>query len=501
MNKLLVNQISFDIRKILPEVGNKLLPEAIVQNIPVNQYLEKANEINQLNLGGAGKLVHDVSQIIKIDDSNLKAIGLACLGGIHTSNGNYKKAICSINQAFDLRVSEDVYAYTLTEYGNLLRQLKRTDEALAVFENAYQLTKNEDLKWRIKTYKGYCYKYSNKEHALKLLNQASKYYSDNSNYLRFATIQRHIGTIYIHNNEHAEARRIISQVEYVATNYKLDVVQVLIKMDAAWLLVKENNFKEARNIYLGLLSIDIFPYIESLTIQNLGFIEFESGKYTKAIEFFKKSLKINSKYEIYEMLFEDYYKLGLSYEILGNYKNAKKYYTEGYANLLKERQELGIMLISGHRKTLLDNYLRFLTEQPNIEHVKEHTKTFELVKGKTYQEILNIFQKNLLVLHRTIENTIEDLCEALNMSTRSYFVYRKRLNIKKADTIDSNKSNKHFIDYIHSMLGKDWHSVIKEFDNDLYSYMLKIHQYKKTKIAKLLDVSNLTVIKKTAHLN
>ena len=46
----------------------------------------------------------------------------------------------------------------------------------------------------------------------------------------------------------------------------------------------------------------------------------------------------------------------------------------------------------------------------------------------------------------------------------------------------------------------DWRSAKSQFDNDLYKYLLRNNSYNKTEIAKLLDVSNLTVIKKTAEL-
>lgn len=500
MVEKLINQISFDIKRILPVIDEYVRPEELVQNIPIDQYLDTADEINQLNLANSGELVQDISHIIKIDNSNLKGIGLACISGIHTYNGNYKKAIIGLNQALDLNVCNDVYAYILTEYGNLLRQLLRTDEAIAVLEKALQLSDNEKLKWRIITYKGYCYKYTDKKYSLKLLTNASEYYLKTKAYSRYATIIRHIGSLHINNNDYILAEQFLAKAKHIAENYSFHEILRDISIDTGWLYIAENKFDEAREIFLELLTNDLVPYMESLVLQNLGYLEFECEDYRKAISYHKKSLRITSKYEIFEMLFEDYYKLGFTNERLGEYSKAEKFYSKGYEYLLEERKQLGIILLSGYRGKLIDNYMRFLSNQPSISHVREHRETFEFTKGKTYKKILGIFQNNLLMLHRLREDTIEDLCNTLKISLRLYFVYQKRLGLSKSKRKTITINNQHFKNYIYSMLSLDWRSAKTQFDKDLYRFLLKKYQYNKTKIAKVLGVSNLTVIKKTAEL-
>ncbi len=500
MEDRFVNLISFDIRKILPEINENLKPEELVQDISTTQYLEKADEINQLNLGNSSDLVTDISHIIKIDDHNLKGIGLACLAGIHTFNGNYKKAIIGINQALDLTVCNDVYAYILTEYGNLLRHLVRTDEADTVFNHALHLLGNEKLKWRIITYKGYCYKYTNKTKSLNLLEDSSKYYLKNNEYSRYATIQRHLGLLHIFYSDFNRANSYLSKAKQIADHYSFQNIIYEIKNDTGWLYINEKRFDKALETFSELLTKDLIPYMESLVLQNLGFLEFERENYIEAINYHKKSLQIGLNYKMFQMLFEDYYKMGLANEKIGEYGKARKYYTNGYECLLEERKQLGIVLIAGYRGKLLDNYVRFLSEQSLASHVRWHSDTFAFSRGNTYQEILNIFQKNLLIMHRNRENKIEDLCQTLNISPRLYFVYQKRFNLSKDTIIDVTIGNQHFKNYIFSMLSLDWRAAIIQFDKDLYSFLLKKHRHNKTHIAEALSVSNLTVIKKTASL-
>jgi DNA-binding NtrC family response regulator len=107
---------------------------------------------------------------------------------------------------------------------------------------------------------------------------------------------------------------------------------------------------------------------------------------------------------------------------------------------------------------------------------------------------------NLLILHKKRENTIGGLCKKLNISLRLYFVYQKRFKLSIASKKSTNINNPHFSSYLLSMLSLDWHSAINKFDNDLYSFLLRKYEFNKTNIAKILGVSNLTVIKKTAKI-
>ena len=495
-----MNQISFDIRRILPNVNEIIKPEELIQNINIEQFLLKADEINQLNLANADGLTKDIYYLLKVDDNNLKGIGYACLSSIHTFNGNYKKAIFGINKALDLNVNKKVYAYILIEYANLLRQLLRTDEALAVLNKVLDQTNDQKLKWRIITYQGYCYKYTNKSYSLDLLNKAANHYADAQEYSRYSTILRHISLLHIHYNEFDLAKNLLLKAKNIADHYQLRVILQVIRIDTGWLSIKEKKHDDARKIFLELLKEDLVPYMKSLVLQNLGVLEFELKNYKAVINYYKKSLIINKEFEIYEMLFEDYYKLGLTNERIGEYKKAKHYYSEGYEYLLEERKQLNIILLAGYRGLLLDNYIRFLSDLPSITSVREHPKTFEFANGKSYKEILNIFQMNLLILHRKRENTIEGLCKILNISLRLYFVYQKRFELSIASKKSTNINNPHFSSYLLSMLSLDWHSAKNKFDNDLYSFLLHKHKFSKTNIAKILGVSNLTVIKKTAKI-
>lgn len=501
MNKILTNQINYDIRHILPTVVENIPTENLITNILREQYLEKADEINQLNLGNAGSLSEDLTSILNVDDNNLKGIGLASVAGIHTYNGNYKNALAGLNEALNLKVHDDVKAYIFTEYANLLRMLKRTDEALIIFNRASELTSNENLKWRINTYIGYTLQYIDSVKALKILNKSADFYLKNTNYTKYTTVLRHIGLIYSFNNNFKSAKKYFSVVNNIATQYSLDSVINDTDNDLGWLSLQQGKFNEAKDIFMDLLNREIDSYSRSLVFQNLGVLEFNRENYSESIKFHCNSLEITSKYDMYEMLIEDYYRIGLSYENIGSYKLAEKYYREGYNLLKSERNELGIILLTGYRKVLIDNYIRFLESKPFVPSAGLHNETFEFTKGKNYKNILDVFQENLLKIHRRRNKTIEQLCKSLDISLRLYFVYQNRFGLSREKMKEIPNINPHFRNYLFSLVNSDWRTAKNQFDNDLYRFLLAKHGHNKTNIANILDVSNLTVIKKTAKLD
>ena len=68
------NKISRDIRNLFPDINEPIKPEQLVSDVVVDQYLEKTEELMQLDLIASEEPLNDLSQILKIDDFNLKGM-------------------------------------------------------------------------------------------------------------------------------------------------------------------------------------------------------------------------------------------------------------------------------------------------------------------------------------------------------------------------------------------------------------------------------------------
>ncbi len=489
------NKIARDIRNIFPDIKEPVKPEQLTTNIIIDQYLEKTEEIIQLNLISSGEPLKDLSQILKIDDFNLQGIAWASIGGIHTFNGNYKNAFMSFNMALDLNVNNNVKSYIYAEFSNLMRKLGYTKESIAILNASTSLCNNEKLNWRINNLLGLCNKFINPDLALDLLTKSSEYYKENNEHFRYANALRNIGDLYLNQYDFKSAIDIYDQAKIIAEKHKLIQIEHEITNDVGWLKIQKKEYNKARSIFLDLVKQDLSPYILSLALQNLGYLEFECGNYRSTINYHSQSLQLNLKYDMRDMAFEDYYKLGYTYERLKEEGLAYHFYSQGYA-FLETELDLGLPIL-GYRKTVIDSYITFLSNNQKLPYVNSHDEALRFIIGKTMKEIRNIFHKGLLTMHIRRHKNAPVLCKALDIDTRTYFLYQKKLNLKRGKYDDTLFNNQYFRQYIEALQPYTWREANHRFEEDLFKFLLEKYQHNKKKIAEVLNVSYPQVVMKT----
>ncbi len=457
--------------------------------------MKKTEEIIQLNLISSGEPLKDFSQILKIDDFNLQGIAWASIGGIHTFNGNYKHAFTSFSMALDLNVNNNVKTYIYSELANLMRKLGYTKESIAILKSTSSFCTNEKLNWRINNLLGLCYKFIDSGLSLNILLKSADYYKKNNEHFRYANALRHIGDLYLNKNDFNSAQENYDQARIIANKYDLIQFELEIRNDEGWLLIMKKEFTKARSLFSELIQKDLSPFHLSLALQNLGYLEFECSNYRSAINYHSQSLQLNLKYDMRDMAFEDYYKLGITYENLHEEGLAYHFYSQGFA-LLQTEMDLGLPIL-GYRKTVVDSYIRFLSDNQKLPYVNSHNEALKFVIGKTMKEIRNIFHRGLLTMHIRRHKNAPILCKALDIDTRTYFLYQKKLDLKRGKYDDTLFNNQYFRQYIESLLPYTWREANHRFEEDLFAFLLEKYQHNKKKIAEVLDVSYPQVVMKT----
>ncbi|NHZ87141.1 MAG: hypothetical protein GWP19_14920, partial [Planctomycetia bacterium] len=492
------NKISRDIRNLFPDIKEPVSPEQLTTNIIIDQYLEKTEEIVQLNLITSGEPLQDLSKILKIDDFNLQGIAWACIGGIHTLNGNYKNAFTSFSMALDLNINTNVKSYIYAELSNLLRKLGYAKESIAILNAATSICTNEKLNWRINSLLGLCYKFINYDLSLELLTNSAKYYNENNEYFRHANTLRNIGELYLSKYDFNMTADMYNQAKTIAKKHKLIQIEYEILNDEGWLEIQKKEFDKARSMFLDLVKQELPPYHLSLALQNLGYLEFECNNYRNAINYHSQSLQLiqlNLKYDMRDMAFEDYFKLGFAYEKLQEEGLAYHFYSQGYL-FLQTEMELGLPIL-GYRKTVVDSYINFLSKNQKLPYVNSHDEALRFVIGKTMKEIRDIFHKGLLTMHIRRHKNAPVLCKALDIDTRTYFLYQKKLDLKRGKYDETLFKNQYFRQYIEALLPYTWREANHRFEEDLFKFLLNKYQHNKKKIAEILDVSYPQVVMKT----
>ena len=490
------NKISRDIRNLFPDIKEPVNPEQLTTNIIIDQYLEKTEEIIQLNLVASGEPLKDLTQIVKIDDFNLQGIAWASIGGIHTLNGNYKNAFTSFNMALDLNVNNNVKSFIYAELSNLLRKLGYTKESIAILKATSTLCVNEKLNWRINSLLGLCYKFFDHDLSLELLNKSAKYYKENNEHFRYANTLRNIGELYANKYDFKTATDKYNQAKIIAERHKLIQIKYEILNDEGWLEIQKKEHDKARSMFSNLIKQELPPYHLSLALQNLGYLEFETGDYRSAINYHSQSLQLNLKYDMRDMAFEDYYKLGNAYEKLKEEGLAYHFYSQGY-DLLQTEIDLGLPIL-GYRKIVMNSYIEFLSNNQKLPYVNSRDEALSFVIGKPMKEIRNVFHKALLTMQIRRHKNAPVLCKALDIDTRTYFLYQKKLNLKRGQYNDTNLfSSQYFRQYIEALQPYTWREANNKFEEDLFKFLMEKYQHNKKKIAEVLEVSYPQVVMKT----
>ena len=116
------------------------------------------------------------------------------------------------------------------------------------------------------------------------------------------------------------------------------------------------------------------------------------------------------------------------------------------------------------------------------------------------KEIRNVFHKALLTMQIRRHKNAPVLCKALDIDTRTYFLYQKKLNLKRGQYNDTNLfSSQYFRQYIEALQPYTWREANNRFEEDLFKFLMEKYQHNKKKIAEVLKVSYPQVVMKTVE--
>ncbi|MCJ7802026.1 MAG: hypothetical protein MUP82_06675, partial [Candidatus Marinimicrobia bacterium] len=303
--------------------------------------------------------------------------------------------------------------------------------------------------------------------------------------------------LYVNKYDFKTAIGKYNQAKIIAKNHALIQIEYEILNDEGWLEIQKKEYDKARSIFLNLMKQKLPPYHLSLALQNIGYLEFECANYRSAINYHSQSLQLNLKYDMRDMAFEDYYKLGNAYEKLNEEGLAYHFYSQGYA-LLQTEMDLGLPIL-GYRKIVVDSYIEFLSNNQKLPYINSRDEALCFVVGKSMKEIRNIFHTGLLTMQIHRHKNAPVLCKALDIDTRTYFLYQKKLNLKRGHFDDNLFKSQFFRQYIEALQPYTWREANNRFEEDLFQFLMEKYQHNKKKIAEVLDVSYPQVVMKTVE--
>ena len=493
----MIKTLSVDVKTLIPFPNEEISTAKLISNKElINHFSAIITDIYDLNVISTELALDRLNALEQVADPNIKGVVLAGLGGIHTFVGNYINAFAAFHKSIDLVTNEEGLAVVYSELSSLLRKLDYRNEAITIIREALKYSQNEALNWRLNTQLGLCYKFSNSRKSIQILNKSLDYFYSVKNHVRAARILRHIANTHVVLGEYNIAIQIYNEAHALADEHKLVTYKYELLNDRGWLYYLEKEFNQAEQIYLGILGFDPPPYQRSLVLQNLGCLEFDQDRFAEAINYHSQSLQLTTRYEMRDMAYEDYYKLGICHDKLGELNLADKYFSTGYQDL---QYEINLELrILGFRKKLLYTYIEFLNRNKSLPNIDVNAEIFNFTMNKSMNDIRKIFHTNLLQLHLNRTKAAPELCQHLGIEPRTYFLHQKKLGLHRGPGIPEHiENNPYFLRYLDSIADMDWRGANKKFETDLFTFLLKHHQHNKKSIADSLKISYQQVLLKT----
>lgn len=477
-----------DVSGLIPYGKTPAEVGVLSKNVDAQRFTVILMEIDELKIKSVSLALSELHKIEEISDPELKGMLLAGIGEIQSFYGNYTKAFAAFHKALSLVKSDEATAYVYSAMSDMLRILGYNETTVDILNQAIRYTSNKELHWRLKWKTVLGYKYTEPEKAIDKLSKIIDYYQSVENTLRATRLKKHMANVHVKLKNFELADSLYTEVLETAVELDLPQFQYEILNDRGWLWYQQKEYLQARSLFLKLTQKDLSPYQKSLCLQNLGFVEYDSGNYLEAIKCYSQSLQITLRYEMRNMMFEDYYRLGLCYERVGNLSLSEHFYSLGCDEVMKEI-EMKLPVI-GYSKKLLDRYLTFLKDNQQITTVRVKEEVFGFTVGKTLKEIRDIFHTHFfnIILSRT--KNAPELCRMLQIDSKTYFNYQKKLGLKRGLKTKTQLSrNQYFVSYVESLSRLTWREANSTFKSDLLSFLLEEYQYNKKVLAEVLGIS------------
>lgn len=501
----------------------------IVSESQSSDFIHFINQVGFKECKDVSPLVFNNVSTLNISDPQ-KPILLAGLGKMNSLEGNFTKAFQYFNQSYSIAKDQwgyksdndkdDILAYTLFEYGmfnlKLLEYQKANDqldksilyaessELIALIEYGIELLKT-------KLQENYAIgELKKKVDLLKKYNLLSSY----------CLGLQQIGNYYLFKTQYSQAIKYLNLGLSHASRCKYKYIIDTINNSLGYLELQQNKYDEAISYFTKVIKTTESYYLRSIAMENIGAVQYYCDEFQKAADTFIEALQNSVDHNVVSQIPGICSLLGRIYsEKLNNQTNAKHFYKLGYEYSISHVQ-LGLSL-TGSRESCIKQYNKFLNtagykpiEQTKITPSQDLSpeNNFKFAIDKPWIEIRDLFHYNLFMFHRNKTNNFEKVLKNLNIIRPTYYSNHYKLTNKGFEFPHMKRSSKTALssldkivpslqNYIEGLDDKTWKGANDKFEKDIFRFLYHQYGYMKTNVAEKLEISYLTVRKKTEHVS
>ncbi len=456
--------------------------------------LLEENDFKAIIIAGRSKLLHlegDLASSLKLSNIALRIAR-------------------KLNTRLKKQTIDDCLAYVLLEKGVLHRKLFEEDKAIEMFSEALSFAHSEKLKlllsFQIELLNATRYEHYNLgsiKNCLEEVRQA------NLKTAYFLGVFRYCDLLIKHReyqNALNQLELIKNEVDDLGYNYVSD----LIGLTEAFIYLLKQEYSKSISLFEKIAEKTKSHYILSFAFENIAACYYRLKEYQNAVDWCYKALDNSIDNNVVSQIPQECLFLGRIYnDVLGKSVKAKHFYQKG-AEFAISHIQMGLTM-SGFRKAAIEKFQTFLIEK-FPEEVREKPKElkpdrfFKQFEGKTWAEITDIFDFNLIIYHRMKTHDIEQFLSSLGLKKPTYYSHHLKLKNKGFNFPDlrfrkKELPEKHFeqsiFDFIDRLDDKTWHSVKEKFEKEVIFHLYQVYGYKKTNLARTLKLSYQVVRKRT----
>ncbi len=278
------------------------------------------------------------------------------------------------------------------------------------------------------------------------------------------------------------------------------------QMAKGYCYFSEGELELAEELYSKICFDSILDHLRPILYENQALIAERRQQMDLAVSLVEDALKISLELDMVSLVPGEYLFLGSTFE--NHYKDleqAEHYYKMGYDHAMRYASH-GISL-TGDRKDVVNAYVNLMAkkERSTIQPPKvTRLDPFAFAQGKSWREIKDIFHHQLVSFHAKSIKTSKLMAKKLDMPPSTLYSLQDRLKGKGFtlnEVSSSTEISPHDLNpFFEEHQNLSWDEINRIFEREMIHYLYERYGYNKHRMAKILDISYPSIIKKTREL-
>ncbi|NQU67540.1 MAG: hypothetical protein HQ510_06325 [Candidatus Marinimicrobia bacterium] len=454
------------------------------------------------------------------DNDGLKAIMFAGKGKMYSLEGNFIAAIHSFdialdystkyNQILDDPYSDDIFAYVKCETGLFYQKINETDKANQLFRNSTLYAKNRRLREIIDYYQIISQLGIESNPKIDIIENLLVSFNKKGLTIIYSLGLFRLGAYYLKKGDFEKTKSYFDESLKLASENGYKYVISLVQHAICNIYILKKQYGLALQNLLELFNNTESHYLRSLVLETIAAAHYFQKDYPLAIDYCTRALNNSLHHNIISQIPGQCLFLGKCYhDNLKEMHKAKYFFKLGYDQSISQ-VEAGLSL-TGKRLKAIHTYTDFLhtyyPDEPGSATAPDYL--FEFTHGKPWQEIMYIFQYNLILHHRLKLGAGDEFLKILKLGKPTYYTTQNNLTKKGFLFPDFRQKNLQFPRthlneslqiYFSNLKDLSWEGAIKNFEGELLKYYFSKYGYKVKTISNVLNLSVASVYNKTKGL-